>query len=69
MALLILEKICKNFKTGNTTIIVHKDLSFTVDKGELVAIMGKSGCGKTTLLNILALPPVGLLTARVWPVR
>ncbi|MBR3082124.1 MAG: ABC transporter ATP-binding protein [Saccharofermentans sp.] len=54
MALLILEKICKNFKTGNTTIIVHKDLSFTVDKGELVAIMGKSGCGKTTLLNILA---------------
>lgn len=54
MALLELENICKSFKTGDSATVVHKDLSFSVDKGELVAIMGKSGCGKTTLLNILA---------------
>ncbi len=54
MALLELENICKSFKTGDSTTVVHEDLSFSVNKGELVAIMGKSGCGKTTLLNILA---------------
>ncbi|MBR5180981.1 MAG: ABC transporter ATP-binding protein [Clostridiales bacterium] len=54
MVLLEIKKICKSFKTGDSTTIVHKDLSFSINKGELVAIMGKSGCGKTTLLNILA---------------
>lgn len=54
MALIELNNICKSFKTGDRTTTVHNDLSFSVDKGELVAIMGKSGCGKTTLLNILA---------------
>lgn len=54
MALLEIKNICKSFKAGDSTTIVHKDLNFSVDKGELVAIMGKSGCGKTTLLNILA---------------
>lgn len=41
---------------------VLKDLSFTVDKGEFVGIMGPSGAGKTTLMNILssiALPTFG----------
>lgn len=54
MALLELENICKSFKIGDSTMVVHKDLNFSVERGELVAVMGKSGCGKTTLLNILA---------------
>ncbi len=54
MAFIELDNICKSFKTGNKETIVHKDLSLKIEKGELVAIMGKSGCGKTTLLNILA---------------
>lgn len=54
MALLELKDLCKSFKIGDSTTVVHKNLNLSVDKGELVAIMGKSGCGKTTLLNILA---------------
>jgi len=33
---------------------VFADVSFTLDKGEFVCIIGHSGCGKTTILNVLA---------------
>ena len=33
--------------------LVLKDLNFNVNDGELLSILGKSGCGKTTLLKIL----------------
>jgi osmoprotectant transport system ATP-binding protein len=43
------KKIRKDFK--NKTIL--KDISFSIDKGELVAIIGESGCGKTTTLKMI----------------
>lgn len=46
---LIVENLSKNF--GKTT--VFKDISFTVNRGEIVCIMGKSGEGKTTLLRCI----------------
>ena len=38
--------------TGYLTVL--KNISFSVEKGEFICIIGRSGCGKTTLLNILA---------------
>lgn len=48
-----LNKINKSFGEGESEVHVLKNLSLEVKDGEFVAIMGKSGCGKTTLLNIL----------------
>ncbi len=53
MALLHAENITKIFDTGATEITVLKDLSITIEAGEMTAIIGASGSGKTTLLQIL----------------
>lgn len=53
MALLTAENITKTFDTGSTEITVLKDLSITIEAGEMAAIIGASGSGKTTLLQIL----------------
>lgn len=43
----------KIYQSGDTTIYANKDINFSIDKGELVVILGSSGAGKSTLLNIL----------------
>lgn len=55
MPLLKLKHVKKvyNEKASNA-VAALKDISFTVEKGEYVAIMGESGAGKSTLLNIMA---------------
>lgn len=45
--------ITKEYKTGETSINALDDASFCVEKGELAVILGASGAGKTTALNIL----------------
>ena len=56
MSLLEAKNIKKVYKTrfGGASVEALKNVSFTVEKGEYVAIMGESGSGKTTLLNIIA---------------
>lgn len=43
----------KRYKTGSTEIVANRDVNFTIEKGELVIILGSSGAGKSTMLNIL----------------
>ncbi|NRO35978.1 ABC transporter ATP-binding protein [Lactobacillus helveticus] len=53
MAYIKLKNNTKIYQSGYTTIYTNKDITFSIDKGELVVILGSSGAGKSTLLNIL----------------
>src|ERR1700694_1709014 len=59
MALLELKHVCQSFPHAKGMLPVIEDLSFTVEQGELVAIVGPSGCGKSTMLRIIngLMPP------------
>lgn len=45
--------VCKTYKSGSRDIDILKNINLEINRGDFLALMGKSGCGKTTLLNIL----------------
>jgi len=51
--MLNLQNIVKDYKSGDTTVKALKGISIEFRKSEFVSILGQSGCGKTTLLNII----------------
>ena len=53
MAYIEMKHSYKRYQTGDTEIIANNDINFAIEKGELVIILGSSGAGKSTVLNIL----------------
>ena len=49
----VLENVCVSFN-GDPSSNVLDRINLTIPAGEFVALVGKSGCGKTTILNLLA---------------
>ena len=53
MEILKVENLCKQYGKGENKVTALDNVSFTVNKGEFVAIVGASGSGKTTLLHLI----------------
>ena len=53
MSYIEFKNVCKEYKMGEITIKALDNTNFQIEKGELVVIVGPSGAGKTTALNIL----------------
>ena len=53
MNLLEINHICKTYGNGDAAVHALRNVSFSVPKGEHVAIVGESGSGKSTLLNMI----------------
>ena len=51
--MLKLQQIVKDYQAGDTTVHALRGVSLQFRESEFVAILGHSGCGKTTLLNII----------------
>ena len=53
MAFIEVKNECKRYRMGDTVISANDHVSFEVEKGELAIVLGTSGAGKSTVLNIL----------------
>lgn len=52
--IIVAQKVEKEYRRGREIIHALRDISLTIRSGEFLVIEGKSGCGKTTLLNVLS---------------
>ncbi|OFO03282.1 ABC transporter ATP-binding protein [Streptococcus sp. HMSC070B10] len=53
MAYIEMKHCYKSYQVGDTEIVANRDVNFEIEKGELVIILGASGAGKSTVLNLL----------------
>ncbi len=53
MGYITFENVCKHYQTGGTVVKAVDNVSFEIEKGEFCVVLGPSGAGKTTILNLL----------------
>lgn len=53
MNILEVQNLCKTYGKGEAQVRALDNVSFSVGKGEFIAIVGESGSGKSTLLNVV----------------
>ena len=53
MGYITFENVCKHYQTGDTVVKAVDNVSFSIEKGEFCVVLGPSGAGKTTILNLL----------------
>ena len=53
MSFVVAENLVKQYKNGNAAVSAISDITFQIESGEFVGIMGESGAGKSTLLSIM----------------
>ena len=53
MAFVEFRDVCKTYRMGDVTVKAVEGMNFDIEQGELVVIVGPSGAGKTTVLNML----------------
>lgn len=54
MSFIKVDNVSKTYRSGRDTVVALSNLSISIERGSFVNIIGGSGCGKTTLLNLLA---------------
>ncbi|GAB3043489.1 ABC transporter ATP-binding protein [Sediminivirga luteola] len=53
-AVLEIEHLTKEFQRGDVATVALRDFSLTIEQGTFVTVLGRSGCGKSTMLNLLS---------------
>ena len=53
MGYITFEHVCKHYQTGDSVVKAVDDVSFSIEKGDFCVVLGPSGAGKTTILNLL----------------
>lgn len=54
MKLVDIKNVCKKYQTKNSEIEALNNINFSINEGDIIAIVGPSGCGKSTILSILS---------------
>lgn len=53
MSYIVFDDVCKDYQTGGAVVHAADHVSFSIEKGEFCVVLGPSGAGKTTVLNLL----------------